>query len=477
MPHIFISYRRADSQAATDRIFDYLEPKFPNSVFKDVDFMKPGEDFQERIRNEIERSDVVLIIMGTQWGNIQDKHNKVRLQNTDDAVRFEVETALQQHKLRKLEIIPILVNGATMPEKEQLPESIQQLVDLNAISIRNDPGFKEDILKFIKWLKKYFATLPATKETIKKRNIFRLCIVIGLIFIVFIVALFLKPSPLSLAEIANQRLTQTAAIESEMLNTLIAESTISGIMTQMAYDTTDTAEVYSSATAKSYTATPTSSATPSYTPTNDFTATAFAQFTLNAQMTSLVPTDTPVPTSTPSITPTLTLSPTKTVVPSATLTPNFQATQIEQTAQFLTAEFMARSTQAAQSTVQAALITLSAPRWTTTINPTLITFTPSPTLTPTVNLALPSTLVIKNSQVNLRQGPGTDYDIIAVVEQGAEFEIKDYYLRNGESWYRIKYRYPNSNSDSAAWVIASVVSVNVKDTIPKASIIPVTPKA
>ena len=46
MDAIFISYRREDSAGFAGRLTDALEAEFgPGSVFRDVDDIRPGEDF------------------------------------------------------------------------------------------------------------------------------------------------------------------------------------------------------------------------------------------------------------------------------------------------------------------------------------------------------------------------------------------------------------------------------------------------
>jgi hypothetical protein len=53
-------------------------------------------------------------------------------------LRAKAETAVQQSKRRKLQIIPVLVGGAQMPAAEQLPEQLRSLTQRNAKPIRPD---------------------------------------------------------------------------------------------------------------------------------------------------------------------------------------------------------------------------------------------------------------------------------------------------------------------------------------------------
>ena len=57
----------------------------------------------------------------------------------DDIVRLEIEAALA----RGVRVIPILVEGAAMPGREDLPESLAGLARRNALLIRHE-SFRSD---------------------------------------------------------------------------------------------------------------------------------------------------------------------------------------------------------------------------------------------------------------------------------------------------------------------------------------------
>lgn len=50
----------------------------------------------------------------------------------------------------KIPIVPLLVQGAAMPAEEDLPPSLRPLAYHNAISIRPDPDFHQDMTRLIK---------------------------------------------------------------------------------------------------------------------------------------------------------------------------------------------------------------------------------------------------------------------------------------------------------------------------------------
>lgn len=153
MVHIFISYRRADSQAVVGRIYDYLENEFGDEkVFKDVDDIPPGSDFRQAINAAVEQCDVLLVVIGSSWLDIRDQHGNPRLENPNDFVRLEIEAGLQRDNVM---IIPLLVQQATMPNPDVLPQSLAGLAYLNALKIRDDPDFRRDIGKLINHLKTF----------------------------------------------------------------------------------------------------------------------------------------------------------------------------------------------------------------------------------------------------------------------------------------------------------------------------------
>jgi|GEM_PF-600015 len=141
-PRMFISYRRADSKAMTGRIHDRLEMAFgKENVFKDVDDIPAGADYKDVIANQIKSSDVVLVMIGETWVNAANEDGR-RLEDPDDVVRFEVETALEN---RTTLVIPVLITGAEMPEERLLPQKMKALTYHNAAPVRHDPDFNRDI--------------------------------------------------------------------------------------------------------------------------------------------------------------------------------------------------------------------------------------------------------------------------------------------------------------------------------------------
>lgn len=148
-PRIFISYRRADSTDVTGRIYDRLREHFgKTAIFKDVDSIPPGVDFREHLEKAVGKCKIFLVVIGDRW---LDAKQRNRIQDPDDFVRIEIESALN----RNITIIPLLVRGASMPAEGKLPPSLQKLVYRNGISIRSDPDFHGDMDRLIEAISNY----------------------------------------------------------------------------------------------------------------------------------------------------------------------------------------------------------------------------------------------------------------------------------------------------------------------------------
>jgi hypothetical protein len=126
---IAISYRREDSLPIAGRLYDRLQAKFgKKNVFMDFDSIPPGMDFREQIRQMIERSNVVIAVIGPHWLGGQPDGSR-RIDNSADFVRLEIAYALE----RGIPIIPVLVNNTPMPPPEKLPQEIEGLAFRNAL--------------------------------------------------------------------------------------------------------------------------------------------------------------------------------------------------------------------------------------------------------------------------------------------------------------------------------------------------------
>ena len=144
---VFVSYRRADSPQVTGRIYDKFVARYgAHNVFRDVDSILLGSDFRKVLEESLAECDVLVAVIGKQWLNAMDSLGRKRLEDPSDFVRLELESALR----RKMRIIPLLVDGVTMPAPEELPEPLHNLAFRNATAIRSDPDFHRDMERVIR---------------------------------------------------------------------------------------------------------------------------------------------------------------------------------------------------------------------------------------------------------------------------------------------------------------------------------------
>lgn len=160
---IFISYRRSDSISDTGRIYDRLVAEFgQDHVFKDIDSIPLGVDFAEFLDRAVSRCQVLLVIVGKTWLSVTDSDGKRRLDNPDDFVRIEIESALKQN----IPVIPVLLEGAVVPKRSELPKSLQALARRNGIRVGYDPRFHADVSRLIRGIRGLLegATQPTSAD-------------------------------------------------------------------------------------------------------------------------------------------------------------------------------------------------------------------------------------------------------------------------------------------------------------------------
>jgi hypothetical protein len=134
MALVFVSYRRIDSAAIAGRIYDRLVNEFGRKrVFMDVEgSIAQGADFPTEIERALAAASALLVVIGRQWMTCTDGEGKPRISNEDDWVATEVAAALDRNIL----VLPVLVDGASMPPEKSLPKRISALCRKQACDIR-----------------------------------------------------------------------------------------------------------------------------------------------------------------------------------------------------------------------------------------------------------------------------------------------------------------------------------------------------
>lgn len=150
MPRVLISYRREDTSGHAAHLYDILAEHFgTDQVFRDIDTIAPGDDFVEIIEKSIGAADVLIALIGRDWLSAVNADGVRRLDDPEDFVRLELAKALE----RNVRIVPVLVQGATMPAAKDLPETLRALARRNAFTI-SDQAFRRDASALIEALER-----------------------------------------------------------------------------------------------------------------------------------------------------------------------------------------------------------------------------------------------------------------------------------------------------------------------------------
>lgn len=147
----FISYRRDQSSWPARILNAELVKRFgESSVFMDVDSIAAGQKWPQQIEDAIRGATVVLVLIGPYWLEARDVDGRRRLDDPYDWVRLEIETALEA---KGVAVVPILLDGAAMPDDGSLVESIRQLTDRNAVSLTPD-GWGAEIEQLVESIRR-----------------------------------------------------------------------------------------------------------------------------------------------------------------------------------------------------------------------------------------------------------------------------------------------------------------------------------
>jgi hypothetical protein len=151
MRAIFISYRREDAEGQAGRLFDDLVKRFgEQSVFMDVATIEPGRDFRKAIDEQVASCGVLLALIGRNWVDARDPAGRRRLDDSLDFVRLETAAALK----RDIPVVPVLVQGASMPRADQLPADLAELAFRNAIELTH-ARWDSDLTVLVRALSRY----------------------------------------------------------------------------------------------------------------------------------------------------------------------------------------------------------------------------------------------------------------------------------------------------------------------------------
>jgi hypothetical protein len=141
MVSVFTSYRRNDSQGSSGRLYDRLISILDKeNVFMDIDNISPGDDFEQELLDALNRSTVMLVVIGPRWLSERDNTGRRRIDNEKDYVHMEIAKALS----KEISVIPTLVENSSLPSEDELPRGLGKLCKKQAVSLRHE-NFAGDV--------------------------------------------------------------------------------------------------------------------------------------------------------------------------------------------------------------------------------------------------------------------------------------------------------------------------------------------
>lgn len=151
---VFLSYRRDDSTDITARIEDRLSQHFgKQQVFRDLSNVGLGQDFTRALNAALDRSSVLLAIIGPGWARGPEA-------GPVDYVQFEVARALE----RGIPVVPVLVLDAKIPTAAELPPELKELPNRQACQVDSGQGFDGDVRALIAGIEDYLQTATTGDE-------------------------------------------------------------------------------------------------------------------------------------------------------------------------------------------------------------------------------------------------------------------------------------------------------------------------
>ena len=160
---VFINYRKDDSSWNALALYNELQKYLPReTIFKDFNTIRPGDDFVESIQKALSHCNVLLVVMSKHWLDVKDKNGNRRLDDPDDLVRIEIATAIE----RNIQVIPVLFDNIPMPTSDQLPDNLKSLPRRQFIEIETT-RFESDVKKLADAIKEL---LPPEKSAAAGRE-------------------------------------------------------------------------------------------------------------------------------------------------------------------------------------------------------------------------------------------------------------------------------------------------------------------
>ncbi len=168
MTKIFISYRREEGGYVASILRARIEDAFgAGSVFLDVDDIPLGVDFRVHLMHCVNQCNVMLVLIGDDWLAATGPDGKRRIDDLNDFVRIEIQTALE----REIPVIPVLIGRVAMPPVDVLPGELELLAYRHAAECRSGRDFESHLAKIITGIQSLFSEYATRDEQARPRAV------------------------------------------------------------------------------------------------------------------------------------------------------------------------------------------------------------------------------------------------------------------------------------------------------------------
>lgn len=149
-PLVFINYRDCDQPWAAVVLDHVLSRHFgDDAVFLDSRSVLPGEQFDKTLLTAVERSEVLLVVIGDRWLTAPDSDGHRLIDCRQDWVRREIVAAFASQTT----VVPILIGDAALLRPETLPANIRRLAACQYVRLRHRDS-RQDLTHLLNLLPK-----------------------------------------------------------------------------------------------------------------------------------------------------------------------------------------------------------------------------------------------------------------------------------------------------------------------------------
>lgn len=195
MAGLFISYRRDDRPGFAGRLADALGERLgAENVFRDVEDIYPGDDFVVAIQKQLHAVGAMLVMIGPGWLTAS-RGGVRRLDDATDFVRLEIKAGLESGK----PVLPVLVDGASMPAEADLPSDIAPLARRQAL-VLSDASWATDVARLVEFVRPHLSLRKRLRLSPGAAS----SLAAGITLVALLTFTYLKPAPTPSATSAPQ---------------------------------------------------------------------------------------------------------------------------------------------------------------------------------------------------------------------------------------------------------------------------------